>query len=314
VDASTPIDASPPLDAPAPVDSFIPVDSPPPDLHSCPDTDGDGHASSACGGDDCDDTDRLRYPGAPERCQGVDDDCDGTIDEGSFPAFVIGAGSTTWRSYDLDCSSTAAPSAPIETVVDIESLSRAYFFTASTYHVLNLLTRTWVSSGARSTLLPETAGVTLVAGYTTPAGHAGSSTTIEGLLVASTTNVYVYEIDISAPALPVFRFATLSGGAVNPVAWTAPVGLQTAYQDVTGTWGVDPRPVCTTATAATGPYSVYFTADQALIDDAGWCFIRIAELPIASFGPFAYAGAPARSAWRHALYNAGVWVFGAPRF
>jgi hypothetical protein len=41
------------------------------------DRDGDGFV----GRDDCDDDDPLRYPGAPERCDGVDDDCDHLIDE-----------------------------------------------------------------------------------------------------------------------------------------------------------------------------------------------------------------------------------------
>ncbi len=41
------------------------------------DGDGDGIPAS----DDCDDTDASVYPGAPEACNGVDDDCDGDIDE-----------------------------------------------------------------------------------------------------------------------------------------------------------------------------------------------------------------------------------------
>ncbi len=40
----------------------------------CPDADGDG---ARC--DDCDDADPLRAPGAPERCNGLDDDCDGRV-------------------------------------------------------------------------------------------------------------------------------------------------------------------------------------------------------------------------------------------
>ena len=58
------------------------------------DADGDGYgdASASAGAceqpadtvdnsDDCDDGDADIHPGAPERCNGVDDDCDGTIDE-----------------------------------------------------------------------------------------------------------------------------------------------------------------------------------------------------------------------------------------
>ncbi len=49
-------------------------------IHAVPvDADGDGYTT--CGGD-CDDTNPAIHPGAPEICNGIDDTCDGRIDEG----------------------------------------------------------------------------------------------------------------------------------------------------------------------------------------------------------------------------------------
>ena len=54
----------------------------------CPDVrddrdhgDADGDGVAPCAGD-CDDENGLRFPGAVERCDQFDDDCDGTVDEG----------------------------------------------------------------------------------------------------------------------------------------------------------------------------------------------------------------------------------------
>ncbi|MCF8055670.1 MAG: hypothetical protein K9K37_03410 [Desulfocapsa sp.] len=45
----------------------------------CQDTDGDGFTDSACGGQDCNDSDPLSYPGAEEVCDDtIDQDCNGT--------------------------------------------------------------------------------------------------------------------------------------------------------------------------------------------------------------------------------------------
>lgn len=49
------------------------------DTGAPPDTDADGDGSPASR--DCDDSDPAVFPGAEERCNGEDDDCDGAIDE-----------------------------------------------------------------------------------------------------------------------------------------------------------------------------------------------------------------------------------------
>ena len=45
------------------------------------DDDGDGVADAACGGTDCDDQDPNTAEGAEEICDGLDNDCDGAVDE-----------------------------------------------------------------------------------------------------------------------------------------------------------------------------------------------------------------------------------------
>ena len=46
------------------------------------DVDLDGRASLTCGGDDCDDSVPSVNPTGTEICNGVDDDCDFSVDEG----------------------------------------------------------------------------------------------------------------------------------------------------------------------------------------------------------------------------------------
>ncbi len=50
--------------------------------HRPADEDGDGDGLTGCDGD-CDDSDAFTFPGATERCDGVDRDCDGRVDEGT---------------------------------------------------------------------------------------------------------------------------------------------------------------------------------------------------------------------------------------
>ena len=75
-----------------------------------PDTDGDNYGAATgrirrcvappkyvADNTDCDDTNKLMFPGNPERCDGFDNNCDGQVDEGWTPD-----GNFYWADKDLD--------------------------------------------------------------------------------------------------------------------------------------------------------------------------------------------------------------------
>ncbi len=67
------------------------------------DVDRDGHASPTSGGDDCADLLNTVFPGAPELCDSIDNDCDTTIDEECDDKLGGGGGD------DCGCSGTPGP-------------------------------------------------------------------------------------------------------------------------------------------------------------------------------------------------------------
>ena len=87
-------------------DSADTADSAPPDPV---DADGDGAVEA----DDCNDHDTTVYPGAPERCDNLDNNCDGAIDEGVVPMWYPDADGDR---YGTESGATAACVAPAGTV------------------------------------------------------------------------------------------------------------------------------------------------------------------------------------------------------
>ena len=92
------------------------------DDNDCTDNDGDGYYTSEdCGVElDCDDSDELRYPGATERCNLTDDDCDGDVDEDAVATFFRDADEDGYGHLDQSVEACPAPPGYVEDSTDCD--------------------------------------------------------------------------------------------------------------------------------------------------------------------------------------------------
>jgi hypothetical protein len=72
----------------------------------CTDIDGDGYCAEI---DDCDDNNYNINPGADEVCDGVDNNCDGNVDEGVTSTFYLDSDGDGFGDADVSIESCSAP-------------------------------------------------------------------------------------------------------------------------------------------------------------------------------------------------------------
>jgi len=86
----------------------------------CRDEDGDGYGAGCTLGDDCNDLDPSVHPGAVERCDLVDHDCNGLVDDGPAcvaPVPVPGRVAVPAGPFIMGSDHGAPDEAPVHTVV-----------------------------------------------------------------------------------------------------------------------------------------------------------------------------------------------------
>ena len=204
-----------------------------------PDADGDGFGDASSGtaacsqpsgliadGSDCDDADASVRPDTWERCDGADDDCDGSVDEDCFActAEVPADHATIQDAIDSGASGDTI-------CVDEGSYAENIDFSGKDLLLVGPLGASWteidgggagpvVSFQASESSAAELRGFTLTNGYATSGG-----------------GVYIYGASPSLADLVIAgNEATYGGGGIYAGFWGAPSVENTVVEDNYGAW------------------------------------------------------------------------------
>jgi hypothetical protein len=263
-----------------------------------------------------------------ETCNGLDDDCDGIVDDGAC-LWQWDDASFLWRRRALDMSSTWAPSGPVRAAAGIGLANDVLVFTDTHVHFLDLPTATWEYAEPLSVRFGALAGRRITAASSVD----GVSEIFEGgperphvdlfLIVGTRTVIYRYRsgpfgtegssTSGSFTSLPeADESATMPSGPAAPdyretkARWYSP-------GNASGFAPGDPRILCDNRT-----YPPRVTSHVVHVSPTGQVSIAIAmypcgfyyeRMPVASFGMFTRPGAPDFRAWQTAAWaNESLWV------
>ncbi|MCP4805213.1 MAG: hypothetical protein GY913_19145 [Proteobacteria bacterium] len=264
------------------------------DTQDAVDADGDGATSDV----DCDDDDDERFPGSPEYCDGVDNDCSGEAEvdgDGVCGFWILDSESSTWAAHPMEpTESVHAPTTDIEVAFSV-GRDRAWALTANTFHVLELETLGWIASGDRDLLFPEASGQSLTMAIKAPddwAAPDGDATV--NLQYESSALAYAWDHASSSFSLLVstdlgadWQTDLAPDAASVRAAWLGHDG------ELGWTEDASPQEACGAEATALGPYFATLSMDHRLhVYDAGYCFSFVSDMPARAFPIFDYSGAP----------------------
>lgn len=119
-----------------------------PDAVDACDQDQDGFLAEACGGDDCDDTDRRVNIDANEACDAIDNDCDGTLNDGISCTFYAHTPDELYEIDPFNGTHQFITSVPGLLDFDTSPDGTLWGVTSSTLYRFDEVDRDWSSVGS----------------------------------------------------------------------------------------------------------------------------------------------------------------------
>ena len=278
------------------------------------DADGDGLAS--CNGD-CDDTDPATFPGAMERCDGLDNDCSGFAEldgDGVCGIWAYNGIQGTWTAYALDpVGSGHGPAEGIEAAFAITDLNQVWVLTETRYHVLDPQSLAWINSGLRDDIFPELSGMTIRAGACLSAAYQGGD--LASIALVTDTLFYSFSYTVTGGYFAYAganEYVGVWEGAFAP-APDAVLGAWLNEGNEHG-WATEGNPadLCGAESVTIGTYISFMSNEGRLyLYDAQYCGDFLSFVITDQWAMFAEPGAPLDSITRAIAWPGGrLLVFG----